>query len=157
MDKSPVLGNAARFPFDNSPKRKPALEGDPMDNSRRKPGRPKAGQRTMPLVLEDDWTLTKVELALPAATAAALAEYAAWVQDRAKMTTDAAITATADFALRQIFRRDRLWQEHRKSPAPREAAAAAPTQPIQQPSTPSLPPPATMARPIPTPATAGIR
>ena len=124
-----------------------------MDNSRRKPGRPKARQRTMPLVLEDDSTLTKVELALPAATAAALTEYAAWVQERAKMTADAAVTATADFALRQIFRRDRLWQEHRKSPAPREAAAA-PTQPIQTPSPASLPPPVPGSRPVPTPTPA---
>ena len=124
-----------------------------METARRKPGRPRTDQRTMPLVLEEDRSLTKVELALPAATAAALVDYASWVQERAKMTAEAALTATADFALRQIFRRDRLWQERRKSPVPAPMAVA-PTQPIQVTAPAVLPPPAPGARQVPPPPTA---
>lgn len=129
-----------------------------METARRKPGRPRTEQRTMPLVLEEDRSLTKVELALPAATAAALIDYAGWVQDRGKMTAEAALTATADFALRQIFRRDRLWQERRKAPAIPGPMAADSTQPIAVAPPAAPPPPVPVARPVPPPpAAAAIR
>lgn len=122
-----------------------------MEPSRRKPGRPKADQRTMPLVLEENRSLTKVELALPAATAAALNDYAEWVQRLAKITAEAALTATADFALRQIFRRDRLWQENRKTDAIPEPLVGESTQPILVPSPAASPPPPPASRPVSAP------
>jgi hypothetical protein len=127
----------------------------PMDNSRRKPGRPKSGQRTMPLVLDTDWSVTMIELELPTETVEALREYAAWVQQRATMTIEAATNATVNFALRHVFRRDRLWQEHRKNPDGHARAASTPSASAPQPSpAPSLPPPSA-ARPLPGPNGAG--
>ena len=71
-----------------------------METAHRKPCRPKASERTAPLVLETDRNLTKIELALPGGTAKTLAEYAAWVEHCAGMGADQAITTTVDFALR---------------------------------------------------------
>jgi hypothetical protein len=106
-----------------------------MDNSRRKPGRPKASQRTAPLVLDADLVFVKIEALLPAATAETLTEYAAWVQHCAGMPLEEAITKTVDFALKEVFRRDRLWRDERRIPE-QKGAAAKPA------SSPTLPPPA---------------
>jgi hypothetical protein len=95
-----------------------------METAHRKPGRPKASERTAPLVLETDRNLTKIELALPGGTAKTLTEYAAWVQHCADMGTDQAITTTVDFALREVFRRDRLWHSERRIPDKKSASAA---------------------------------
>src|SRR3954469_1414978 len=99
-----------------------------MENTRRKPGRPRASARTTPLVLEAALDVARIELELPATTVKTLAEYAAWVRECANITQEEAPEKTADFALREVFRRDRLWQEHRNR-------AAQPPQP-----SPSLPP-----------------
>ena len=49
-------------------------------SEKKKPGRPKASQRTGPLVLETEQKLLEVRLSLPAGTAAMLTEYVAWVR-----------------------------------------------------------------------------
>src|SRR6478735_7547847 len=100
-----------------------------MENQRRKPGRPKASQRTTPLVLEAALDVARIELELPATTVKTLAEYAAWVRECAGISHEDATVKTADFALREVFRRDRLWQEHRRSSAARESSPPAGLQP----------------------------
>lgn len=78
----------------------------------------------------------KVETLLPAATAETLTEYAAWVQHYADMPLEEAITKTIDFAIREVFRRDRLWRDERRIPE-QKGPAAKPAA-----SSPTLPPPA---------------
>jgi hypothetical protein len=90
-----------------------------MDNHPRKPGRPKSSPRTTPLVLDAELNLTKVEVAVPEATAKTLGEYVIWVQRCSDKTAEAADTATVDFALREVFRRDRLWRDERRIPEQR--------------------------------------
>ena len=128
-----------------------------MEKSRRKPGRPRTASRTTPLVLEAEPNLSKIEVALPASTAAPLAEYVAWVQLCSGKSADEAMTVTVDFALREVFRRDRLWRDERRGrgarPGPEPAAATVVAPP-------ALGPPAVLpfvtqpARPLP-PAYAG--
>jgi hypothetical protein len=48
-----------------------------MDKPHRKPGRPKATTRTLPLVLEAELNVSKIEVALPVTTAETLTEYVA--------------------------------------------------------------------------------
>jgi hypothetical protein len=112
-----------------------------METAHRKPGRPKASDRTAPLVLDTDRNLTKIELALPAGTAKTLSEYTAWVQHCADMGADEATTTTVDFALREVFRRDRLWHSERRIPdkkppsAPLSGAHPSPAGPLTSPGT----------------------
>jgi hypothetical protein len=94
-----------------------------------------------------------MEIELPEGTAAELREYAGWVELSAQMATKDAVFATVDYALREVFRRDRLWLARRRkgaepTPAPISAAPAPPTS-----SSPTLPPPTNGARAVPTPAT----
>lgn len=117
-----------------------------METNQRKPGRPKSPPRTGPLVLGDDQGRTKVTLELSEAAAAELAEYAGWVEQCSGATASEARFKTVDFALREIFRRDRVWQAKRRTaPEPAKAAAVvAPSAALRPaPATPpSLPPPA---------------
>jgi hypothetical protein len=118
-----------------------------MDTTQRKVGRPKAPPRTGPLVLGDDYARTKVTLEISEQTAGALAEYTRWVEKWSGIAANEARFKTVDFALRELFRRDRLWQAERRSPS--EPAKAAPTTtppPASAPgpaatTPPSLPPP----------------
>jgi hypothetical protein len=112
-----------------------------MDNSRRKPGRPKTSSRTAPLVLDSDRNLTTIELALPSATAKTLVEYAAWVRQCADITTEQATTTTVDFALREVFRRDRLWRDERRIPEQKPMAASTSAAPAPT----ALPSPSTVS------------
>jgi hypothetical protein len=101
-----------------------------MEPTRRKPGRPKASQRTLPLVLDTARSLERLEVAIPESTAKTLAEYTVWVRHSKNMTAEEATTATVDYALREVFRRDRLWrnlgQEAEKGAT---VSSAAPAQP----------------------------
>jgi hypothetical protein len=101
-----------------------------MENHRRRPGRPKAAPRTTPLVLEAELNLSKIEVALPTTTTASLAEYVAWVQLCSGKTAEEALTTTVDFALCEIFRRDRLWRDERRgsrsNPEPLSGVTASP-------------------------------
>ena len=121
-----------------------------MENSKRRVGRPKSEPRNGPLVLDEDRDRQKTEVELTAATARELGEYAAWVEMSSSLTTADATFTTVEFALRDLFRRDRVWRERRHTSEvnPSGAAPAAPpaapaSAPARSPasSPPSLPPP----------------
>ena len=125
-----------------------------MEDNKRKAGRPKAPPRTGPLVLGDDGARVKVATEIAADTAGELAQYATWVEQSSRLTAAEAASTTVQFALRELFRRDRVWQQRRRALEPRRSAAttapvAAPTAstaspaPAQRPS--SLPPPISAA------------
>ena len=127
-----------------------------MENSsKRRVGRPKATQQTGPLVLQGSRARTKIEVELPDATAEELNEYARWVELSGSMATKDALFATVDYALHEVFRRDRLWQERRRKGA--ESTSMPMPMPMPAPaitsSSPTLPPPTNGARAVPTPAT----
>jgi hypothetical protein len=119
-----------------------------METKERKVGRPKAPPRTGPLVLGEDYARTKVTLELGERTAEVLAEYTRWVEKSAGISANEARFKTVDFALREIFRRDAVWQAERRAPSEPAKAAAAVTAPSTSASRPaaatppSLPPPA---------------
>ena len=85
-----------------------------MEGSKRRVGRPKASPQTGPLVLSERRTRTKVEIEIGAETADELAEYVRWVETSQGMATADARAATVEFALRDVFKRDRLWREWRR-------------------------------------------
>jgi hypothetical protein len=95
-----------------------------MDSSKRRVGRPKIAPRTGPLVLGEDRNRERVEIELSGAMARELAEYAAWVELSSCLTTADATGTTVEFALREVFRRDRVWQERRRAGAGRAAMTA---------------------------------
>jgi hypothetical protein len=101
-----------------------------MDTKRRKVGRPKTRVQTGPLVLEGERERVKFELEISTETADELRNYVRWVaQASAPQSAD---SRTVDFALRDLFRRDRLWQEQRRNgqhpePAATQQASPSPT------------------------------
>ena len=117
-----------------------------METKQRKVGRPKAPPRTGPLVLGEDYARTKVTLEISERAAEELAEYTRWVEKWSGIAANEAKFKTVDFALREIFRRDHVWQTQRRIPqesAPTSASAppsVTPPAPTRSPS-PSLPPP----------------
>ena len=123
-----------------------------MEANQRKVGRPKAPQRTGPLVLGDDYARTKVTLEISEQTAGVLAEYTRWVEKSAGIAANEARFKTVDLALREVFRRDRVWQAERRGPSePAKAAPAATPAPASAPrppaaTAPSLPPPTAASR-----------
>ena len=83
-----------------------------METKQPKVGRPKARVQTGPLVLEGERERVRFELEISLETADQLREYVRWVvQSSAPQGAD---SRTVDFALRDLFRRDRLWQEQRR-------------------------------------------
>jgi hypothetical protein len=128
-----------------------------METKQRKVGRPKAPPRTGPLVLGEDYARTKVTLEISELAAEELAEYTRWVEKWCGIAANEAKFKTVDFALREIFRRDRIWQAERRGPSepakatPAVTAPAAPTvtAPAPRPAAatpPSLPPPGSASR-----------
>ena len=119
-----------------------------METNQRKVGRPKAPPRTAPLVLGEDQGRTKVTLEISERAAGELAEYTRWVEQWSGIAASEAKFKTVDFALREIFRRDRIWQAKRRTVSEPEPARAAPvvTPPaaprLAGAQSPSLPPPA---------------
>ncbi len=116
-----------------------------METNPRRVGRPKSPPRTGPLVLGEQQGRTKVTLELSEEAAAKLAEYALWVEQCSGTTTSEARFKTVEFALREIFRRDRVWQAKRRAgpePAPTNPATAVAPAPAVRPvatTPPSLP------------------
>ena len=117
-----------------------------MEAATKRAGRPKAVARTRPLVLEDDADRVKLEIEIAASTASDLGEYVRWVELSSSLTTAEATSKTVDFALRKVFQRDGLWQEHRRgerlpatssAPTPKPSPLPAPALP----ASPPLPPP----------------
>jgi hypothetical protein len=115
-----------------------------METKQRKVGRPKAPPRTGPLVLGDDYARTKVTLEISEQTAGVLAEYTRWVEKWCGIAANEAKFKTVDFALREIFRRDRVWQAERRGPSEPAKATPAATAPAAPNGT---APPASAARP----------
>jgi hypothetical protein len=127
------------------------------DSSKRGVGRPKARPQTGPLVLEGGRVRAKLELELGEETAAELKEYARWVEMSSSLATGDAFFTTVDFALRELFRRDRLWQARRRKGAQPESPSGSST-PLPSIATSTLPPPAVVPRSIPSPAApSGVR
>jgi hypothetical protein len=125
-----------------------------METKERKVGRPKAPPRTGPLVLGEDYARTKVTLEIGERTAEVLADYTRWVEKSAGISANEARFKTVDFALREIFRRDAVWQAERRvssEPAKAAASATAPPTPAPRPAsaTPPSLPPATPREPRP--------
>lgn len=121
-------------------------------SSKRRVGRPKAIPQTGPLVVEGSRARAKIEVELPEATAEELNEYARWVELSGSMATKDALFATVDYALRDVFRRDRLWQERLKKEV-RAEASATPQSRSSAPAAPTaLLAPVSSARPVPSPA-----
>jgi hypothetical protein len=117
-----------------------------METKERKVGRPKAPQRTGPLVLGEDYARAKVTLEISERVEEELAAYTRWVEKSSGISANEAKFKTVDFALREIFRRDRVWQAERRAPAePAKAAPVVTPAPAPRPAAatpPSLPPPA---------------
>src|SRR5436305_139066 len=121
-----------------------------MDTNQRKVGRPKAPPRTGPLVLGEEYARAKVTLEISERVEEELAAYTRWVEKSSGISATEARFKTVDFALREIFRRDRVWQAERRAPfepvkaapvvtpatAPRPAAAAPPSLPPPTPREP---------------------
>ena len=97
-----------------------------METNQRKVGRPKAPPRTGPLVLGEDYARTKVTLEISERAAEELAEYTRWVEKWSGIAANEAKFKTVDFALREIFRRDRVWQAERRASSEPEPAKIAP-------------------------------
>ena len=88
-----------------------------MESTKKKVGRPKSEPRTGPLVLEGAQKRETILTEVSADTAQELSAYAAWVRESApaKMTPAEAMSKTIDFALRDVFARDKCWQEHKRT------------------------------------------
>ena len=115
-----------------------------METKERKVGRPKAPPRTGPLVLGEDYARIRLNLEISERTAEVLADYTRWVEKSSGISANEAKFKTVDFALRETFRRDRVWQAERRAP-PEPAKAAPVVTPAPRPAAatpPSLPPPA---------------
>lgn len=95
-----------------------------MDTKRRKVGRPKACPQMGPLVLSERRNRTRIEIEVGADAAEELAAYVRWIELSEGMSTAEARAATVEFALRKVFKADRLWQEHRGRSEQREEIAA---------------------------------
>ena len=115
-----------------------------METKERKVGRPKAPARTGPLVLGGDYARAKVTLEISERVEEELAAYTRWVEKSSGISASEAKFKTVDFALREIFRRDRVWQaERRAPPEPAKAAPVVTPAPVSRPTAvtpPSLPP-----------------
>ncbi|HVZ70960.1 MAG TPA: hypothetical protein VHJ20_01180 [Polyangia bacterium] len=93
----------------------------------------------------------KLEVEVTDSTADELTEYVRWVELSSSIATSDAKSKTVDFALRDLFRHDRLWKEHQKSAGRPGAPPAHDTPATAVPAPAPLPPPASSARPVPTP------
>jgi hypothetical protein len=92
------------------------------------------------LVLDEPKSRQKTEIELTTATASEFAEYAAWVETSSSLSTADAKSTTVEFALRDLFRRDRVWREQQSAAARRSpAAASAPTPVAARPAAPASP------------------
>jgi hypothetical protein len=116
-----------------------------MDNGTKRRGRPKTQPQSGPLVLEGNQTQVKFEIEIPEATADELREYARWVELSSSVATKDALFKTVDFALRDVFKRDRLWQDWRRKDAAAEPSRRPNKAPTSATPRPSLPPPNGMA------------
>ena len=123
-----------------------------MENgSKRRVGRPKARPQTGPLVLEGSEARVKLEVEVVDSTADELTAYVRWVELSSSIATSDAKSKTVDFALRDLFKHDRLWHEHQKGGDRTEEPSASAAPMAAAPSPAPLPPPASSTRPVPSP------
>lgn len=123
-----------------------------METTKRRVGRPKRPPRTGPLVLQESRSRESVTVQIHSDTARELAEYAAWVERLGALTSADATFRTVDFALCEVFRRDRVWQERRRREAGRrEEATRPPTSTAIATHAPTAPPTPAGSAPAPTP------
>jgi hypothetical protein len=115
------------------------------DSSKRRVGRPRSARQTGPLVLEGGRACVRLELEIAEKTAQELNEYARWVELSSTVGAKDALYRTVDFALRDVFRRDRLWQERRKG----GERGDSPILPQSFPVAAAAPPPSPLPAPIP--------
>jgi len=127
-----------------------------MENTKKKAGRPKSDPPKGPLVLEGTQKRETILTEVSMDTAQELGAYAAWVKELApaKMTSAEATSKTIDFALRDLFVRDKRWQEKKRPTAQSSGAEeSAPTPSPSVPASPSSPlsrtAPAPSAVPLP--------
>jgi hypothetical protein len=127
-----------------------------MESTKKKAGRPKSEPPKGPLVLEGTQKRETILTEVSADTAQELSEYAAWVRESAptKLTPAEAVSKIVNFAVRDLFARDKRWHEHKRTdggppstdespPAPSVSAPASPTSPVSRtaPVPSALPPP----------------
>lgn len=124
-----------------------------MENSsKRRVGRPNATPQTGPLVLEGRRDRIKIDVEIAADAAEEVREYVRWVELSSSVATKEALSATVEYALREVFRRDRLWQQNGRKADRIEPSMPAQGQPPQPAPAPSRPAATASARPVPTPA-----
>jgi hypothetical protein len=111
-----------------------------MESSKKRVGRPKSEPRTGPLVLEESKGRQKTEVDLAPAIASEFAEYTAWVETSSSLNTADARSTTVEFALRDLFRKDRVWRGRQAVVAPPASTPPAAVASHSGPSSPSLPP-----------------
>jgi hypothetical protein len=122
-----------------------------MESTKKKAGRPKSEAPKGPLVLEGTQKRETILTEVSMDTAQELGAYAAWVKELApaKMTSAEATSKTIDFALRDLFARDKRWQE-KKRPAAQSAGADESAPPAPPPSVPTSPStPVSRTAPVP--------
>jgi hypothetical protein len=129
-----------------------------MESTKKKAGRPKSEPRKGPLVLEGTQKRETILTEVSADTAQELSEYAAWVRESAptKMTPAEAVSKTVNFAVSNLFARDKCWHEYKRAngrppaagetpPSPSASSPASPTSPVSRtapvPVPSALPPP----------------
>jgi hypothetical protein len=93
------------------------------NDSKRRVGRPKGHPQTGPLVLEGSQARARIDVDLGEDTAEELKEYARWVELSSSLATGNAVSATVDYALCELFRRDRLWRAKKRGTEPQEVTA----------------------------------
>jgi hypothetical protein len=128
-----------------------------MEAKKRRAGRPKAAPQTGPLVLEDDRRRVKIEVEIAEPTAEELGEYARWVELSSDVTTAEALSRTVQYALRELFRRDRLWRGQRGQREADGGRETAPTAPTAPPAPSPAPARAPNSLPLPSGSPAGGR
>lgn len=128
-----------------------------MESTKKKVGRPKSEPLAGPLVLQGDQKRETILTEVSADTAEELSEYAVWVKESAptKMTPAEATSKTINFALRELFARDKRWHEHQRTGGravgTEEGAPHALAPPLTPTSLSPVPPTATAPSPLPPP------
>ena len=102
-----------------------------MESTKKKAGRPKSEPRTGPLVLGGTQKRETILTEIAADTAQELSEYTAWVRESAptKVTPAEAVSKTVDFAVSDLFARDKCWHEHKRAGGRQAGMADTPPAP----------------------------
>jgi hypothetical protein len=117
-----------------------------MESTKKKVGRPKSEPLTGPLVLQGDQKRETILTEVSADTAEELSEYAVWVKESAptKMTPAEATSKTINFALRELFARDKRWHQHQRTGG--RAVGTGETAPTALAASPASPTPSPVSR-----------